>query len=138
MEELIEELEDDSIFGLQAPAEACHWSEAQIRTYFESDGEQFPAAPPAPTPAATVPSLPRPSKPPAWPPLQPLIAEAARTCGIREPSFDTVARMMAMCCDNTQFEQLANLAALLLSDLDDPQNNNPAQVATADCDAGQP
>ena len=57
---------------------------------------------------------------------------------MREPSFDTVVRMMAMCCDNTQFEQLANLAALLLSDLDDPQNNNPAQVATADCDAGQP
>ena len=45
MEELIEELEDDNIFGLKAPAEACHWSEAQIRTFFESDGEQFPAAP---------------------------------------------------------------------------------------------
>lgn len=132
MEELIEELEDDSIFGLKAPAEACHWSEAQIQTFFESDGEQLPAAPPAPTPP------PRPSKPPAWPPLQPQIAEAARTCGLCEPSFDTVARMMAMCCNSAQFEQLANLAALLLSDLDDLQNNNPAQVATADCHAGQP
>ena len=43
MEELIEQLEADSIFGLKAPETALSWTAAQIEAFFESDGEILPA-----------------------------------------------------------------------------------------------
>ena len=54
--ELIAALEDDNMFGLEAPPEATGWTAAQIVTFFESDGEQCPpkvacSPPPAPAPA---------------------------------------------------------------------------------------
>jgi len=51
---LIAELEDQyAILGLEAPEEAVDWTLAQIREYFESDGEVIPAAGQDSPPATT-------------------------------------------------------------------------------------
>ena len=44
MEALIQELEDDNLFGLTAPPQAVGWSELEIRQFFDSDGEEVPVA----------------------------------------------------------------------------------------------
>lgn len=72
--DLIAQLQAESAFGLQAPVEASHWSEVQIRAFFDSDGEAVPLDIP---PTHTLPNShePQPRCAPAddiRPPLTPL------------------------------------------------------------------
>ena len=62
------------MFGLEAPPEASGWTPAQIVTFFESDGEQFPpqVVEPSPQPAHTEPEILESATAPAlfnWPQL---------------------------------------------------------------------